>query len=107
MCGKVFTESDRAFGLRRRSSYRFKEYLGREALHQAVRRAPQKEQVSEGLVRRCVAEEIGRRPGSRGVTETSECIGLDEFSVKRRHLYHTAICNLVIVHLLLLRLEYR
>jgi len=95
LCGKVFTEPDEAFGLRRRSSYRFREYLGREALHQTVRRTAQKEQVGEGLVRRCVAEEIGRRLGSREATETPEFIGLDEFSVKRRRLYHTAICNLV------------
>jgi len=94
-CGKVFTEPDEVFGPRRRSSYRFRKYLGREALHQTVRRTAQKEQVGEGLVRRCVAEEIGKRLGSREATETPEFIGLDEFSVKRRRLYHTAICNLV------------
>jgi len=32
-CGKVFTEPDEVFGLRRRSSHRFREYLGEEALH--------------------------------------------------------------------------
>lgn len=94
-CGKVFTEPDEVFGSRRRSSHRFREYLGQEALHQTVRRTAQKEQVSEGLVRRCVAEEIGRRLGSREATETPEFIGLDEFSVKRQRLYHTAICDLV------------
>ncbi len=46
-------------------------------------------------MRRCVAEEIGRRLGARGVTETPEFIGLDEFSVSGRRLYHTAICDLV------------
>ena len=94
-CGKVFTEPDEVFGSRRRSSHRFREYLGQEALHQTVKRTAQKEQVGEGLVRRCVAEEIGRRLGSREATETPEFIGLDEFSVKRRRLYHTAICDLV------------
>lgn len=94
-CGKVFTEPDEVFGSRRRSSYRFREYLGREALHQTVRRTAYKEQVGEGLVRRCVVEEIGKRLGAREAEETPEFIGLDEFSVKRRHLYHTAICNLV------------
>jgi len=93
-CNKVFTEPDEVFGSRRRSSYRFREYLGKEALHQTVRRTAQKEKVGEGLVRRCVAEEIGRRLGARGVTETPEFIGLDEFSVSGRRLYHTAICNL-------------
>ena len=94
-CGKVFTEPDEVFGSRRRSSHRFRGYLGQEALHQTVRRTAQKEKVGEGLVRRCVAEEVGRRLGARGATEIPEFIGLDEFSVSGRRLYHTAICNLV------------
>ena len=60
-CGKIFTEPDEVFGSRRRSSHRFREYLGQEALHQTVRRTAWKKRVGEGLVRRCVAEEIGKR----------------------------------------------
>ncbi len=51
-----------------------REYLGREVLHQTVRRTAQKEKVGEGLVRRCVAEEIGRRLGAREATEIPEFI---------------------------------
>ena len=69
-CGKVFTEPDDVFGSRRRSSHRFREYLGQEALHQTVRRTARKEKVGEGLVRRCVTEEIGRRLRVREVTAT-------------------------------------
>jgi len=94
-CGKVFTEPDEVFGSRRRSSHRFREYLGQEALHQTVKRTARKEKVGEGLVRRCVTEEIGRRLEAKGTTETPEFMGLDEFSVSGRRLYHTAICNLV------------
>jgi len=94
-CGRIFTEPDEMFGPRRRSSYRFREYLGQEALQQTVRRIAQKEGVGEGLVRRCVSEEVGRRLEAKGVEETPKFIGLDEFSVRRRRLYHTAICNLV------------
>jgi len=47
------------------------------------------------LVRRCVAEEIGRRLKAGEVTKAPEFIGLNEFSVSGRRLYHTAICNLV------------
>jgi transposase len=94
-CGKVFTEPDEVFGPRRRSSSRFRGYLGQEALHQTVRRTAQKERVGEGLVRRCVAEEIGRMLGAREARETPEFMGLDEYSVSGRRLYHTAICNLV------------
>ena len=60
-----------------------------------MKRTAQKEQVGEGLGRRCVAEEIGKRFGAREAKETPEFIGLDGFLVKRRRLYHTAICNLV------------
>jgi len=81
-CGKVFTEPDEVFVTRRRSSYRFREYLGQEALHQTVRRTAQKEMVGEGLVRRCVTEEIRRRLEARGAQEAPEFIGLDEFSVR-------------------------
>ena len=49
-CGKVFTEPDEVFGSGRRSSHRFREYLGKEALHQTVRRTARKEKVGEGLV---------------------------------------------------------
>ncbi len=93
-CNKVFTESDEVFGLRRRSSQRFRDYLGEEGLHQTVRRTAQEEEVGEGLVRRCVAEVIGKELGVRGDGETPEFIGLDEFSVSGQRLYHTAICNL-------------
>ena len=94
-CGKVFTEPDEVFGPRRRSSRRFREYLGQEALHQTVRRTARKEKVGEGLVRRCVTEEIGEMLEAKGTRETPEFIGLDEFSVRGRRLYHTAICDLV------------
>ena len=93
-CNKVFTEPDEVFGLRRRSSERFREYLGEEGLHQTIRRTAQEEGVGEGLVRRCVAEGIGRSLEAKGVTVTPEFIGLDEFSVRRPRLYHTSICNL-------------
>ena len=42
-CRKVFSEPDPVFGARRRSSKRFREYLGHEALHQTVRHVVQKE----------------------------------------------------------------
>jgi len=94
-CGKVFTEQDEVFGSKRRSSHRFREYVGQEALRQTVKRTARKEEVGEGLLRRCIAEEIGKRLGAREATEIPEFMGLDEFSVSGRRLYHTAICNLV------------
>jgi transposase len=50
--------------------------------------------VGEGLVRRCVAEEIGQRLAVLEPNETPELMGLDEFSVRKGRLFHTAICNL-------------
>jgi transposase len=93
-CQKVFTEADEVFGTRRRSSQRLRCYLGEEALHQTVRRVALRENVGEGLVRRCVAEEIGQRLDVTESTEAPELMGLDEFSVRKGHMYHTAICNL-------------
>lgn len=93
-CNKVFIEDDEIFGVRRRSSKRFREYLGEEGLHQTVRRTAQEELVGEGLVRGCVAEVIRQGLEARGNGETPRFIGLDEFSVSGQKLYHTAICNL-------------
>jgi len=62
-CGKVFTEPDEVFGYRRRSSHRFREYPGREALHQTVRKTAEKEKVGEGLVRSKL--QGGNRRGKR------------------------------------------
>jgi transposase len=53
-----------------------------------------KEKVGEGLVRRCVADEIGQRLAVTEPGETPELIGLDEFSVRKGRLFHTAIYNL-------------
>ena len=62
VCGRVFTESDPVFGMKRRSSHRFREYLGKEAHHQTVKRVAEKEQVGEGLVRRCPVLDTGYPP---------------------------------------------
>jgi transposase len=93
-CQKVFTEADEVFGARRRSSQRLRCYLGEEALHQTVRRVALKEEVGEGLVRRCVAEEVGQRLDVSESTEAPDLMGLDEFSVRKGHMYHTVICDL-------------
>ena len=68
---KSFTEADEVFWLRRRSSYRFSDYLGQEAPHQTVKRTAQKEK-EDGLARRRVAEEIVKRLGVREVAEMPE-----------------------------------
>lgn len=67
---------DKVFGDRRRSSYRFREYLGQEALYQTVRRTAQNEKVGEGLVRRCVADKISRILEAKGAVETPTCRGV-------------------------------
>ena len=92
-CSKVFSEPDTVFGRRRRSSQRFREYLGQEALHQTVKRTAEKEQVGEGLVRRCVVDGINQMLGTRRTIETPTLIGLDEYSAKKG-LYHTSVCDL-------------
>lgn len=92
-CGKVFTEPDEVFGKRRRSTSRFREYLGQEALHQTIKRTADKEQVGEGLVRKCVTQTINKLLEARRVAETPKYLGIDEFSA-RRGMYHTVVCDL-------------
>lgn len=55
-CGNVFTEPDEVFGARKRSSERFRQSLGRQATHRAMKKVAREQGVSESLVRRCRAE---------------------------------------------------
>lgn len=93
-CRKVFTEPDLFFGARRRSSRRFREHLGREALHQTVRHVAHKEGVGESLVRRCVTEEAKRLLGVPEKPLPARILGLDEFSIKKGQVYDTAIMDI-------------
>lgn len=95
VCGRVFTESDPVFGMRRRSSHRFREYLGKESQHQTVKRVAENERVGEGLVRRCLTEVSAPCVVSNEQPpEELQVIGMDEYSVKRRHVYDTTLCDL-------------
>lgn len=89
-CRKVFSEPDQLFGARRRSSRRFREHLGREALHQTVRHVAHK----EGLVRRCVTEGAKRLLGVPEKLPPARILGLDEFSIKKGQVYDTAIMDI-------------
>lgn len=93
-CRKVFSEPDPVFGKRRRSSKRFREYLGEEAIHQTVRHVAQKEGVGEGLVRRCLTEEAKRLLVTREEPPSAHILGLDEFSVRKGQVYDTAIVDI-------------
>ncbi|TLN13655.1 ISL3 family transposase [bacterium] len=93
-CGKVFTEHDPVCGPRRRSSQRFRRYLGQEAIDQPVRHVARKEGVGEGLVRRCVTEEAKRLLQAPEETPPARVLGLDEFSIKKGQVYDTAVVDL-------------
>lgn len=93
-CRKVFTEPDPLFGGRRRSSKRFREHLGREALYQTVRHVAHKEGVGESLVRRCVTEEAKRLLGVPEKPPPARVLGLDEFSIRKGQVYDTAIMDI-------------
>jgi len=92
-CKKVFSEPDPVFGSRRRSSQRFRKHLGDTAIHQTIRHTAYKEMVGEGLVRRCLTEEAGRLLGA-APTQSSRVLGVDEFSIKKGHIYDTAIMDI-------------
>lgn len=93
-CGHVFTEPDPVFGVRRRTSQRFRAYLGQEAIHQTVRHVARKEGVGEGLVRRCLTEEAQRLLEAPEKSPPARILGLDEFSIKKGQVYDTAIVDL-------------
>jgi transposase len=85
-CGKVFTEPDQVFGARRRSSRRYRISLARQVARQG--------QVSEGLVRRSFAEEIGGKLGvGERLSYTPAYQGVDEFAVRKGRLFHTAVSD--------------
>lgn len=92
-CGKVFSEPDPVFGPRRRSSQRFREHLGQEAVHHTVRHVARKEGVGEGLVRRCLTQEAERLLGAITL-QGSRVLGLDEFSIRKGQVYDTAIMDI-------------
>ena len=93
-CGKVFTEPDPVFGVRRRTSQRFRSYLGQEAIHQTVRHVARKEGVGEGLVRRCFTEEGQRLLRVPRKPSPTRILGLDEFSIRKGPVYDTAVVDL-------------
>jgi transposase len=94
VCGRVFSEPDPVCGMRRRTSERFRSYLGREALEQPVRHVARKEGVGETLVRGCVTDEARRLLGVAKTPEAPRVLGLDEFSIRRGQVYDTAIVDL-------------
>lgn len=93
-CGKVFSEPDPVCGMRRRTSERFRSYLGREALDQTVRQVARKEGVGETLVRGCVIEEARRLLQAQVRPRPARVLGLDEFSIRKGQIYDTAIVDL-------------
>ena len=93
-CKKAFSEPDPAFGPRRRSSRRFREHLGQEAMHHTVRHVARKEGVGEGLVRRCLTQEAERLLDAAQPPGVAKVLGLDEFSIRKGQVYDTAIMDI-------------
>lgn len=93
-CKKAFSEPDPAFGTRRRSSRRFREHLGQEAMHHTVRHVARKEGVGEGLVRRCLTQEAERLLDAAQPLGVAKVLGLDEFSIRKGQVYDTAIMDI-------------
>ena len=93
-CAKVFSEPDPVFGARRRSSRRFRQHLGQDAINQPIRQVAHKEGVGEGLVRRCLTEEAQRLLNIPDRTPPVTIMGLDEFSIRKGQVYDTAIMDI-------------
>ena len=93
-CEKVFTEPDPVCGTRRRTSRRFRCYLGQKAIQQPVRHVAKEEGVGEALVRRCVTEEAKRLLEVPDKPTPARILGLDEFAVRKGQVYDTAVVDL-------------
>lgn len=93
-CRKVFTEPDLVCGARRRTSRRFRCYLGQKAIRQPVRHVAQEEGVGEALVRRCVTEVARQLLEAPDKPLPARILGLDEFSIRKGQVYDTAVVDL-------------
>jgi transposase len=93
-CRKVFTEPDPVCGARRRTSRRFRCYLGQKAIRQPVRHVAQEEGVGEALVRRCVTEVARQLLEAPDKPLPARVLGLDEFSIRKGQVYDTAVVDL-------------
>lgn len=93
-CRKVFTEPDLVCGARRRTSRRFRCYLGQKAIRQPVRHVAQEEGVGEALVRRCVTEVARQLLEAPDKPLPARVLGLDEFSIRKGQVYDTAVVDL-------------
>jgi transposase len=93
-CKKVFTEPDLVCGARRRTSRRFRCYLGQKAVQQPVRHVAKEEGVGEALVRCCVTEEAKRLLEVPDKPTPARILGLDEFAIRKGQVYDTAVADL-------------
>lgn len=93
-CGKVFSEADPAFGLRKRTSRRYREALGRAALDRPVRHVAEDEGVSEGLVRRCLTAVTREVLAALPAPGPTTVLGMDEYAVRKGQGYDTAVVDI-------------
>jgi len=99
-CGKVFSEADPVCGARRRTSGRLREALGRAALERPVRHVAEEEGVSDGLVRRSLTLVAGRLLAAAPSPAGTRVLGLDEFAIRKGHVYDTAVVDIEHTHVL-------
>ncbi len=90
-CHKVFTEPDPLCGARRRSTRRWRQYLGRRARSSTVRAVAREERVSEGLVQRSWVE-LHTPPPARH--QAPRLLGIDGFCMARPHKMWTGFWDL-------------
>lgn len=100
-CRRSFTEPDQACGRRRRTTPRFREYLGKQACSRPVSHVAAEMQVGPRLVQSCWEEvaqgELAKRHLSVDETAalpTPRYLGIDEFARRKGCRYDTILCDL-------------
>lgn len=100
-CRRSFTEPDQACGRRRRTTQRFREYLGKQACSRPVSHVAAEMQVGPRLVQSCWEEvaqgELAKRHLSVDETAalpTPRYLGIDEFARRKGRRYDTILCDL-------------
>jgi len=90
-CNKVFMERDEVCGWRRRCTKRLRDHLAQESLTRTVKAVAEREDLSEGLVRRSFAEAAARTLARARTSCTPETLSLDEISAGPRQGFLTGL----------------